>query len=180
MIPHWENLLALFPFSKLSQRELLLRVHAVNFSEPLLCEYAFPLPFDSRAAVAAAREFQNEDCAYQLECAWDLMQVSEDEEWKLAPLTVSLWCFGPAFENEITDHIRVEFGLEDNFLPQPGDEASIHAAQANLRSLLRLVEQIGRKLPVERRHLWSESGVNFAEKLQYELAGDGPAGMRTC
>jgi len=176
MIPQWEKLLNLFPFSKLSNRSTVLRVCAVNYSEPVLFEHAFPPPFDPEDAVAASREFQHGDCAYQLECAWDLMALGE-EDWQLAAVGVSLWCFGPAFENETSDHFRVEFGLEDTFLPQPGDDASIRASQANLRSLMHLVEQIDAKLPVERKHLWSESGVKFAEKLQFALSGGGPSGF---
>jgi len=92
-------------------------------------------------------------------------------------VNVSLWCFGPEFDNDTTDHVRVEFGLEDTFLPSPDDDASIRASHTNLRSLMRLVDQIGAKLPVERKHLWSESGVNFAQKLQAALAGEGPSGL---
>lgn len=176
MIPNWEKLLGLFPFSRLSQRSTVFRVHAVNLTEPTVFERAYPPPFTPTEAVAIAREFQHEDCAYQLECAWDLMELGE-EDWQLTPVNVSLWCFGPEFDNDTTDHVRIEFGLEDTFLPQPGDDASIRASHANLRSLMHLVEQVGAKLPVERKHLWSESGLNFAEKLQSALSGGGFSGL---
>ncbi|MBS1825820.1 MAG: hypothetical protein JST93_10905 [Acidobacteria bacterium] len=176
MIPQWEKLLGVFPFSKLSQRSTVLRVYAVNLSEPVIFERAYAPPFDPAEAVAISREFQHEDCAYQLECAWDLMELGE-QDWQMAPVNVSLWCFGPEFDNDTTDHVRVEFGLEDTFLPSPDDDASIRASHTNLRSLMRLVDQIGAKLPVERKHLWSESGVNFAQKLQAALAGEGPSGL---
>lgn len=176
MIPQWEKLLSLFPFSKLSARSTVLRVYAVNLNEPIVFERAYAPPFAPADAVAIVREIQHEDCAYQLECAWDLMELGE-QDWQMAPVNVSLWCFGPEFENDTTDHIRIEFGLEDTFLPQPDDDASIRASHTNLRSLMRLVEQVGAKLPVERKHLWSESGVNFAEKLQSALSGGGPSGL---
>ena len=172
MIPQWERLLELFPFSRLSRRSAVFRVYAINYSEPIVFERAYPPPFDPSNAVDAAREFQHEDCAYQLECAWDLMEQG-DEDWKMAPVNVSLWCFGPEFENETTDHLRVEFGLEDTFLPQPDDEASVRASHTNLRSLMHLVQEISEKLPVDRKHLWSESGVNFAGKLQAALSEGG-------
>lgn len=176
MIPQWEKLLGVFPFSKLSQRSTVLRVYAVNLSEPVIFERAYAPPFDPAEAVAISREFQHEDCAYQLECAWDLMELGE-QDWQMGPVNVSLWCFGPEFDNDTTDHVRVEFGLEDTFLPSPDDDASIRASHTNLRSLMRLVDQISTKLPVERKHLWSESGVNFAQKLQAALAGEGPSGL---
>ena len=176
MVHQWKKLLELFPFSRLSPRSTVMRVYAVNLNEPIVFERAYPPPFDPANAVAIARELQHEDCAYQLECAWDLMELGEDD-WQMAPVNVSLWCFGPAFENDVTDHIRIEFGLEDTFLPQPDDDASIRASHTNLRSLMHLVEEIGSKLPVERKHLWSESGINFAEKLQSALLGGGDPGL---
>jgi hypothetical protein len=176
MIPQWEKLLGVFPFSKLSQRTTVFRIYAVNLSEPVIFERAYPPPFDPPQVIEPSREFHHEDCAYQLECAWDLMELGEDD-WQMAPVNVSLWCFGPEFDNDTTDHLRVEFGLEETFLPSPDDDASIRASHTNLRSLMRLVDHISTKLPVERKHLWSESGINFAEKLQSALAGEGPSGL---
>lgn len=164
MLDHYEQLLRLFPYSRLSSKSNCFRVHAVSFSEPVLLETVCRQPFDPEEALQAARQFQSEDCAFQLECAWDLMCF--DEEWKLRPMPVSLWCFGPAFENDLGDHLRLELGLESTFLPVTGKAGSIRAAQANLRSLLRLVQEIGRRLPLDSRKLISESGANFAEKLE--------------
>jgi hypothetical protein len=43
--------------------------------------------------------------------------------------------------------------------------------RANIQSLLRLVHDMDDRLKVERRQLWSESGVNFAERLETTLRG---------
>jgi hypothetical protein len=45
-------------------------------------------------------------------------------------------------------------------------EDSLKMGQSNLRSLLHLVNQLEATLPVEKRHLWSESGANFADLLK--------------
>ncbi len=42
--------------------------------------------------------------------------------------------------------------------------------QSNLRSLLHLVSDVERNIPLERRRIWSESGVNFAELLAETIA----------
>lgn len=164
MAGDWEKLVKLFPYSRLTKAPAYFRVHAIGFSEPVLVERAWEAPFDPGEAVKAAREALHEDCAWQLECAWDLLQKT-GEDWVLAPSPVSLWSFGPAFENELRDHLRIEFGLEHHFLPQPGDPLSLRAAQANLQSLMKLVRDIEEAFPLELRHLWSESGVNFADRL---------------
>ena len=39
-------------------------------------------------------------------------------------------------------------------------------AQSNLRGLLRLAHELEGALPVEKRRLWSESGENFAARLE--------------
>jgi hypothetical protein len=59
----------------------------------------------------------------------------------------------------------IEFGVDSRFLPQPGIEGSLRMVQSNVRSLLHLVGEIDGNLDLERRQLWSESGVNFAEVL---------------
>lgn len=172
---HWEKLLQLFPYSQLSQGISALRVHAISWNEPVVFEQLYPHPLDLAAIIQDSHEFTHEDAAWQLETSWDLMRLDEDDDWHLQPVPVSLWCFAPGFENESSDHIRIEFGLEDTFLPQDG-EAGIRASQANLRSLMHLVKDISAKLPVERQHLWSESGTNFAQKLAGALA-EGASGL---
>lgn len=171
MLQNWEKLLRLFPYSKLAQGLTLCRIYAVNLAEPVVFEAGFPPPFEVEHALAAAADFHQEDSALQLECYWDLMQL--EDYWEFRPAPVSLWLYGPEFENETTDHIRIEFGLEDYFLPLPDDDASLRASQTNLRSLMHLVQDISMKLPLERKHLWSESGTNFAEKLERAVSGGG-------
>ncbi len=169
----WEKLVRLFPYSRLTKRPVYLRILAIEASEPPLFERAWEPPFDASEAVKLSREFQHDDGAYQIECEWDLMQQT-GQAWKLEPAPVSLWCFGPEFGNDLGDHLRVELGLEQRFLPVPGNDASARAAQANLRSLMHLVSEIEKNLPVEKRHIWSESGENFAERLRQAVeAGSG-------
>ncbi len=167
---HWEKFLKLFPFSKLTKAPVVCRVRAVGFAEPAVFEDAYQQPFRPDAFARMVREYQHDDAAYEVECDWDLLR--QENDWRLTPVRVGLYCFGPEYDNEVGDNLRVDFGLEDLFLPRPGDDASLRASQANLRSLLHFVSEVTGKLPVERKQLWSESGVNFAEKLE-SLAGLG-------
>jgi hypothetical protein len=66
--------------------------------------------------------------------------------------------------------LEVEFGIDANFLPQPGLPDSPHMVESNIKSLLKLVHDLDDALPVETRRLWSESGENFAEKLHQALS----------
>jgi hypothetical protein len=168
MLRQFEKMLAVFPFSKLAAHGPLLRVRAIEPAEAPLLEKEF-LPGAAIANVMAeAREFAHEDCCVEVESAWDLWQF--DGEWRLTPTTVTMLCFGPEFDNETGDHVRIEFGLDSRFLPIEGVEGSARMGQSNLRSLLHLVGDIEQAVPVAKRNLWSESGVNFAELLADALA----------
>lgn len=167
---HWESFLKAFPYSRLTKAPAVCRVRAVGFSEPPVFEDAYQQPFKPEGFAKTAREYQHDDVAYEVECDWDLMRL--DNDWRLGPVRVGLFCFGPEYDNEVGDHLRIDFGVEDLFLPHVGDDASLRTSQANLKSLLHLVSDIGKKLQLERKHLWSESGTNFAAKLE-EAAGLG-------
>ncbi len=172
MLRHFETLLTLFPFSKLAARGPVLRVYAIALSEPPLLEREFahtgPKAAMVESMVAAAREFLNADCCLEVDAVWDLWQWSG--EWKLAPAAVTILCFGPGFENDAGDHLRIEFGPDFRFLPIEGVEGSLRMGRSNLLSLLHLVGDIERALPVQRRRIWSESGANFAELLAETVA----------
>lgn len=169
LLPHYAKLLETFPFSKLSQRPQTLRVHAVSHSEPPVVEKPFE-PLTAPADIlAAARDFAAGDCSVDIESAWDLWQF--DGDWKLSPAPVTISCFGPDFEQESDDHLRIDFGLDSKFLPLPGVQGALRMQQSNIRSLLYLVTQIEQALPLSRRQLWSESGANFAEILAKAVQG---------
>jgi hypothetical protein len=104
-----------------------------------------------------------------LETRWDLWQA--DPDWKLAPAPAALCCFGPEFERDLGEDLRIEFGIETLFLPQSDRDGELKMTQSNIKSLLKLVHDLDDALRVERRQLWSESGENFAEKLQKALEG---------
>lgn len=163
MLRHFEKLLSVFPFSKLGKRGPELRVYAIEHAEPPLIEREFPPGVEPSALIFAAREFMQDDCACEAAAAWDLWQFESD--WKLAPASVILSCFGPAFENEERDHLRIEFGLDAHFVPDPSLDGSPRMVESNLKSLLHLVHETERVLDLERRRLWSESGANPAERI---------------
>lgn len=117
--------------------------------------------------IETARDFMHDDCLCEVDTAWDLWQFEAD--WKLSPAAATLACFGPVFENEMGDHLRIDFGLESRYVPDPRIEGSLRMSQSNLKSLVHLVHEVERTLPLERRQLWSESGENPAELITKAL-----------
>ena len=166
MLRHYEKMLRLFPYSRLMQGASVLKVIPIAYSEPALIEQAFTLPDQLDDTLAAAKEFQNDDVCVRLEAWWDLWQFESD--WKLAPARAALSCFGPRFE-DAKEHLEIEFGIDALFLPQPELPESLKMAQSNIKSLLKLVHDLDNTLNPERRNLWSESGENFADRLQTAL-----------
>ncbi|MBK5290447.1 MAG: hypothetical protein JJE04_01970 [Acidobacteriia bacterium] len=167
MMRHWLKVLELFPYSKFSP-EAVLRVYALEIQEPPLLERRFDYETEAADVVEAAQEFTNPDCAYQLECCWDVWQF--EEHWNLRPAHVTITCFAPLFESEMGEQVCIEFDHKSSFLPQQKDAGSMTAIRSNIRSLLRLASEIEQNLPVAKRMLWSESGGNLAEQLQLTLA----------
>lgn len=163
----FEKLLRSFPFSKLATGESTLRIVAVNWSEPPLAEYPIQGAIDPAEVVRLAAEFRQADASVQLDAYWDLWSEL-DGEWKFGPAPVSLTLLGAAFDegSRGDEDFRIEFGDESRFLPSP-DGARM--AQENIRSLLRLVEDLGGTLPLRHKRLETESGENFAEKLKRAL-----------
>lgn len=168
MLRHYEKLLKLFPFSKLAQSPSLFKVLAIEYSEPPVFETALMPPIVPEKVTEAAREFAAPDSCYRLETWWDLWQY--DGDWRILPARVTLACMGPEFEKDFGDNLRIEFGIDSHFLPQPDLPDNFRMTQSNIKSLLTLVHDVDDALLVERRQLWTESGENFAEKLQAELA----------
>jgi hypothetical protein len=169
MLRHYEKMMAAFPFSKLAKSESILRVHGVSYREPTVFEAAFPPPLDVEAVLTAARDFHNADGAYELSTTWDLWHW--DGDWKLLPAPVILSCHGPEFESENGANLEIEFGLEEQFLPTTDRPGGLKMIRSNIQSLLRLMHDMDQVLQVERRQLWSESGENFAERLEIALHG---------
>jgi hypothetical protein len=167
MLRHFGELLRVFPFSAQRPGIAAIRIYALEFIEPALSEQMFAAEGDADTVVELAQEFQEPDCAYLVEGWWDLWRY--DSDWQLAPSPVVLSCYGPRFENDLHDHLRLELGPEEFFLPLVGVAQSARKAQSNLQSIVRLARDLEQRLPVKRRSLWSESGEDFAERVA-ELA----------
>ncbi len=217
MLEHFGRLLEVFPESKLSGQNPILRVYALEYTEPPALERPFPPGTDVDVYLDAARDFARGDCAVELETHWDLWRfgvppkserseedgdggvtladiigedvpdpdailAGEDGEagepgqmqWHVAPATVRISCFGPDFDNDEGDHLRIDFGLDSQFLPQPGLQGSLNMQQSNLRSLLTLVGEVTEALDLKSRQVWSESGMNFASVLAGAVEELGP------
>jgi len=172
MLRHFGKMLDVFPFSKLAKNGPVVRVYAISYVEPPILERPFDPGVSVADMIAAARDFVQPDCCVEVEAAWDLWQHRDD--WKLWPSVVTLSCFGSAFEHDNDDRLRIDFGLDSKFLPAEDIEGSLRIQQSNLRSLLHLVSEIEKSLPVERRLLWSEIVTNFAAVMEDALEKFGP------
>ena len=169
MLRHYEKLLRAFPYSRLSSGASVLRVYAVSATEPVLFERSFDDPPDAAAILEAAKPFAAADCGILLDTRWDLWQFEKD--WELMPARVTLSCFGPEYEDSDGGHLQIDFGIDTHFLPQRDLPNHLFMARSNIRSLLHLVGELDRTLTAETRRLWSESGENFAERVQAYIAG---------
>lgn len=172
MLRAYEKLLRLFPFSPLSKQPSTFRVMAIDVTLPAVFERAVSSPPDLDDVLAAARDFRNADGSYQLETWWDLWQYEAGEsggDWRLLPARVSLTCFGPQFDNEIEDTLRVDLGPDSHFLPQPQLPNHLPMVRANVESLLKLTHDADAVLNPERRLLWTESGANFVDRMRRAL-----------
>jgi hypothetical protein len=174
---HFEELLRLFPFSAREQPQSVVSIHAIDTTEPVLLERPVNGPIDVSEVISIFRDYQGDDVAYRLESWWELWQFEED--WKLAPAAVALSCFGPEFDNGTDDQpseqedFRIEFGVDSNYLPRLELPGSARLIESNIKSLLRLVRDIESSLPVMKRRLETESGENFADRLQQILTPSG-------
>ena len=127
--------------------------------------------------VTAFRDYQGDDVAYQVESWWDLWQFEAD--WELRPARVAIACFGPRFDNgtelglDEQEDLRIDFGVDIHYLPRADAEGGARLIESNIKSLLRLVHELELRLPVQKRRLETESGENFAERLQQMLTGAG-------
>ena len=174
-LKHFETLLRLFPFSQRPQGQTTVSVQAVDSTEPPLLERPMNGPIDVEDVLEILHDYTGDDVAQRVESFWDLWQFI-DGNWALAPARVALICQGPEFDNNTEDAIqdqeqlRIEFGVDINYLPQPEIAGSARLTESNLRSLLRLVHELDSTLPVKKRRLETESGENFAERLQQVAA----------
>lgn len=174
-VKHFEKLLRLFPFSQRPQPQSTIGVQAIGGTEPPLLERPLNGPVDVSEIVTVLSDYTGDDVAYRLESWWDLWQ--HDEDWSLRPARVILCCFGPEFDSgsDYSDtgqeDLRIDFGVDSHYLPQPGITGGGKMIESNIKSLLRLVHELDSALPVERRKLETESGENFADRLQQAITG---------
>lgn len=164
MMASFEKALKLVPVSRL-RPEAVLTVHAVSYAEPPLMERRFDAKPEPAEVIAYCREFDNPDCAYQLETYWDLLTRDDAGEWKLQPAPISLTCYAPLFESDLGEQFLFDFGPDTRFLPEGDTGADLMSVQSNIRSLLHLTADVAKNLPIEKKTLWSESGDNLAARL---------------
>ena len=171
----FERLLRLFPFSQQEQPQSIISILGVDSTEPPLLERPINGPLDIDEVMNAFKDYGGDDVAYEVESWWDVWTL--DAEWTLAPARVLLSCFGPEFDNGTSEELiqqedlRIDFGVDTHYLPDPEVPGSGRLIESNVKSLLRLVHEIDSALPLSRRQLQTESGENFADRLHQALSG---------
>lgn len=165
MLEHFSAILSAFPFSSFFPGIQSLTIRAISDAEPDVVDEGFEENISVEEAITQAGEFLHDDSAYELTAYWDLWQHDEDD-WLLRPRQVQLSCFGPHYENDLGDHIRIALGFDTEFLPDPADPQSVTAAASNLRSVARLAETLGHASGVTHRLLWSPSDDSFLSRLE--------------
>lgn len=174
---YFEKMLSLVPFSQREQPQSTLTIQGVSVTEPPLLEKPINGPIELSEVSEALRDYQGDDVAYRLESWWDLWQYS-GEDWEIKPVRVALFCFGGEFDNGRSlsisqqEDLRIDFGVDTLFLPDPSLTGSGRLVESNVKSLLKLVHDVEDELPLERRALETESGENFAEKLARLMGGE--------
>lgn len=174
----FEKLLRSFPFSQREQPQTIVSILAVNMAEPALLERSINGPIDTADVLAVFPDYTGDDIAYEVDSWWDLWTF--DGDWKLAPVPVLLSCFMPGFDNGTgepptqQEDLRIDFGIDSRFLPDTEIPGSSRMIESNIRSLLRLVHELDTVLPISKRLLQTESGDNFAERLQQVLEAAPP------
>ena len=173
---HYQTLLKLFPFSQREQPQSTVTIQAVNLTEPPLLERALNGPVQASELDEIFIGYSGPDIAYEVESWWDVWQ--QDVDWQIRPARVSLSCFGLEFDNGTErpsiaqEDLRIDFGVDSYFLPDVELSGSARMVESNIKSLLRLVHEIESTLPVAERRLETESGENFATRLQHILMPD--------
>ena len=168
---HFEQLLRLFPFSQREQPQSTISIHGVDSTQPPLLEQPMNGPLDPANVIAILHDYEGDDVAYRIESWWDLWQF-ESGEAKLEPARIALSCLGPDFDDGSAsgqEDFHMDFGPDSNFLPQAHVPGSTRFIESNIRSLLRLVHEMESAAPIAKRILETESGENFADRLQNVL-----------
>ena len=138
-------------------------------------EQAVNGPIDVSEVMKMLSDYTGDDIAYRVESWWDLWQY--DKDWNLRPARVILSCFGAEFDSGVEwsgssqEDMRMDFGVDAHYLPQPEIIGSGKLIESNIKSLLRLVHELDSVLPVEKRKLETESGENFADRLKQAITG---------
>ncbi len=169
------KVLEAFPFSDAQQGVRSVSVHPLDWSEPPAMEQEFAQGTEASYAMDLALEFQHPDCAYQIVVYWDLWEFRRNGEpggWRRTPRAVEIFAYGPEFEGreEERGHLELDLGLESPFLAEeePGDFAFDYGerVQANIQKLVDLTRGLSQSVRPQKRLLWTESGENFAEKIE--------------
>ena len=183
MLERFRVLLEAFPHSEVRPGVQALRVHPLNWTEPLVVDHTFRKGAEIGEALALAAEFTHGDYAYEASMFWDIWVFQTNggpAAWRRVPRPVTLLCYGPDFEDGQAErgHLEVDFGPDTPFRADqdiPDAQARMltgdyrQRLQENLVKLLEFVQQLEKRMPVEKRLLWTESGGNLAEMIRKSL-----------
>jgi len=112
--------LSTVPFSATRVGFTGLAVRAIAPSEmPLIEPDLRANPVDAAAIVEVTREFQNPDCAYEVQAYWDLWIFdAASEKFVSRPDLLEISCHGEEYDDGVwkeLGHFQVDLGLEHQF-----------------------------------------------------------------
>ena len=180
MLTHWRRAIEEFPSSPHAPGVRSLAVYPLDWNQTPTMEDHFLNGGTGEETFLLAQEVLHSDCAYEARLSWHLwVPKSEDpsDGWESKPQEVSIVCLGTQFgrdSEEDSGHLEINFGPDANFLPpelwdlDPEEKQEAMSGLQlleNIDKLANYARRLEQSLPVARRRLWSESGIDLPSQI---------------
>ena len=125
LLERFGTFLATVPFSDKMPGFTQLTVRAVNAAEiPILEQDLRQMPLDVASILEIAQEHLNADCAYEVNCYWDLSIFdAASGKWTVEPQPLEISCYAEEYDDQVwreAGHVQVNFGFEHLFTGHSG------------------------------------------------------------
>jgi hypothetical protein len=125
ILDRFSAFLATVPFSATRPGFTHFTIRAIGFSEtPIFEQDLRQMPLDVARIIEIARAHLNNDCAYDVNCYWDLSLFdAATGKWKAEPQALEISCYGENYDDDFwrqNGHVRVNFGFEHFFTGHAG------------------------------------------------------------
>ncbi len=173
ILPRLAHAAEVLPIEALERGVRQFRVVALNWSEPALVEELATSGMTVAQAMEEMRGFVHDDCACEMELAWQLWDYGE-AGWAQAPHPVRFTSLGPSFGEGLAaeaGQVSVDFGLDEAFLAEaaPWNTETRRHLQANILQLLAYCHKTQEQMRPRARRLWSDEDADWTDKLVRRL-----------